>query len=90
MICALLPDIGCPAIVLAGEFRVGARRFIDVAGVATDILQDFQQIISIFGIPTSLFDCLSPLSASSTFQVGLSSPTIVLIGIIGVFAVPHW
>ena len=75
--------------MLAGVHRVVARRFSDVTGVAADFLQDFQLIISIFGISTNLFyGFISPLSASSTYLVGLSSPTIVLIGIIGVFAAP--
>jgi hypothetical protein len=88
---ASLVDIGCPAIALAGVHRVGARRFSDVAGVAADFLQDFQLIISIFGISTSfIHGIISPLSASSTSLLGLSSPTIVSIGIIGVFAVRCW
>jgi len=83
--------IGCPAIALAGVHRVGARRFSDVTGVAADFLQDFQLIICIFGISTSPIDgFISPLSASSTYLVGLSSPTIVLAGVIGVFAVMCW
>ena len=84
-------DIGSPAIVLAGPERVTARRFTNVAGVAADIDEDIQLIISIFGISTSPFDGLiSPLMALTTSQLGLSNPTIVLIGILGVFAVPCW
>ena len=90
-IFAFLEDMGCPAIVLAGVGRVSARRFTNVAGVAADIDQDFQLIISIFGISSSPFDGLiSPLMALTTSQLGLSNPTIVLIGISGVFAVPCW
>ena len=84
-------DIGCPAIGIVRVSRVGARRFLDVASVAADFLQDFQLIISFFGISTSLIDgIISPLSASSTSLLGLSSPTIVSIGKIGVFAVRCW
>ena len=86
---AFLVYIGCPTIDLAGVHRVVARLVSDVTGVAAVFLQNFQLIISFLGISTSPLDGLiSLLSASSTSLVGLSSPTIVLTRIIGVFAAP--